>query len=50
MNNEILFWLVVRPHQFPYEMVMSQKGKNQLKYRGHFYVQEKKTPIKTYWV
>lgn len=34
----------------PFEMVLSQKGKNQLKLHGHFYVQEKKTAVKTYWV
>uniref|UniRef100_A0A336LLV8 CSON002389 protein n=1 Tax=Culicoides sonorensis TaxID=179676 RepID=A0A336LLV8_CULSO len=32
-----------------YEMVMSQKGKNQLKFKGYYYVEEKKTSSKTYW-
>lgn len=30
-------------------MVMSQKGKKQLSYKGHIYVEEKKTTNKIYW-
>lgn len=46
-----MFLLADFKHQpLPFEMVLSQKGKNQLKLNGHFYVQEKKTAAKTYWV